>query len=115
MRTIKYNRQYDTEKAERIGSSGDVTLYRKRTREFFLSDKVAITPLTNGLARDWVKANLSADTYKRLFNPDTSGNRVVLIATVDPKTKQKLEDLSGRTDKPISRLIDELVDKVAMP
>jgi hypothetical protein len=113
MRKIIYNRQYYTDKAEKIGTAGGVDLYRKRTREFFLCDGSKITPLTNGLARDWVKSNLSADTYQRLFDPaKVNNNRVTLSITVEPETKSKLEELSGQTDKSISRIIDELVETV---
>ena len=113
MRTIKYNRQYDTNKAKMIATAGEVSLYQKRSREFFLADNVAITPLTYGLAKEWVAENLSPEMYRELFhiNPE-QGPRVKLNLTISIEAKQTLSRLSAKSDKSISRLIEEWVETI---
>ena len=112
---IKYKsgRVYDTQKAKRIATAGDITLYQKRTREFFLADKVAIAPLTYGLAKEWVAENLSPEIYRELFQPTAEfGLKVGLNLTVKPTTKEKLQIMSAKKDRPIGALIDEWIESV---
>ena len=96
MKKIINGKRYDTETAEEIGfwrtersvtdfSYCEETLYRKRTREFFLYGEggpsspyaielygmmgagEAIVPLTEDEAKTWVEQKLDADTYEALF------------------------------------------------
>lgn len=79
MNKIINGRKYDTNTAKEIFEctfldSSSVTLYQKKTGEFFLYywgslSGERIEPLTENEAKDWVADKTNADAYEELFGP----------------------------------------------
>ena len=133
-------KRYDTEKAEPVGEAdnglypGDLdyyceTLYRKRTKEFFLHAEGGprsrcakpdgssgwaggeeIVPLSLEGACKWAERNLTADEYAVIFGePDEGGADVVATLKLSASAKAKLEREASRTGRTQSAIVEELI------
>ena len=123
MKKIINNRVYDTTTAIEIGRHRDgwddreVTLYRKRTGEFFAYDSGGlaarysdrITPYPIEAAKSFVEAHCDADVFLSLWGAPEDGDKITMSVTVSPVSRGKLEATRDSTGKSISAIVNALV------
>lgn len=98
MKKIINGKVYDTTTAKRCSDAIDIgsvneleyyglTLYKKRTGEFFLSRDVyrgdldnGIIPLTYDDAREWAESHLDADDYESIFGEISENDRGQILS-----------------------------------
>lgn len=132
MKKVIRGRLYDTEKAVYIGKFYDEAkpgddldfyieeLYKKRTGEYFLygcgntaSGAEKIVPMTYQQAHDWAEENLSPDVYKNEFGmPERNDDKTIISFNLKIGNVEKLKLISAKQDKPMSSIIDELIEKL---
>lgn len=139
MKKIIRGRQYDTEKAQRIGSwdngmsGGDLdymgeTLYRKRTGEFFLegcggarssyaevdgnmmAPGCRIVPLTFDQARSWAEEHLPPERYESAFGAvDEDAGKQYFNCGLEAPVMKMLKDAAAKEQKSMSDIIAWLI------
>lgn len=105
-------------------------LYKKRTGEYFLygrgnagskysqwrgstaSGSECISPLSFSQARDWAEEYLNADDFIREFgDPERNDDKIVVSLNLKKGNAEKLRRLAALEDKPMSSIIDEMIEK----
>ena len=104
-------------------------LYRKRTGEYFLygrgnagskysvwrgstaSGTEKIIPLSYQQARQWAEENLSPEEYEKEFGfPERNDDKTIMSFNLKIGNIEKLKVISAKQDKPMSSIIDELIE-----
>lgn len=104
-------------------------LYRKRTGEYFLygtgnagskysvwrgstaSGAEEIVPLTYKQAQEWAEEYLPAEIYQKEFGiPERNDDKIVMSFNLKIGNIEKLKVISSKQDKPMSSIIDELIE-----
>ena len=112
---VKYikGRVYDTVKARIVGSSGDQTLYRKRTGEYFLGGDSKITVLTVNEAEAWAEEHLTTDEYDAAFGEIVEDESLTHISyNIKAENAERIRRAMSETGKSGGAIIDELIEKV---
>lgn len=139
MKKIIRGRQYDTEKAQRIGSwdngmsGGDLdymgeTLYRKRTGEYFIEGRggarsayaevdgnmmapgCRIVPLTFDQARSWAEEHLPPERYESAFGAaDEDAEKQYFNCGLDAPVMKLLKDVAAREEKSMADIVARLI------
>lgn len=104
-------------------------LYRKRTGEYFLygtgnagskysvwrgstaSGTEKIVPMTYQQAQEWAEENLSPEEYEKEFGfPERNDDKTIMSFNLKIGNIEKLKVISAKQDKPMSSIIDELIE-----
>lgn len=104
-------------------------LYKKRTGEYFLygrgnagskysvcrggaaSGTEKIIPLSYQQAREWAEENLSPEEYEKEFGfPQRNDEKTIMSFNLKIGNVEKLKVISAKQDKPMSSIIDELIE-----
>ena len=104
-------------------------LYRKRTGEYFLygrgnagskysvwrgstaSGAEEILPLTYKQAQEWAEEYLPDDIYLKEFKtPERNDDKTIISFNLKIGNVEKLKLISAKQDKPMSSIIDELIE-----
>lgn len=104
-------------------------LYRKRTGEYFLygtgnagskysvwhgntaSGSEKIIPLTYQQAQEWAEENLPPEEYEKEFGfPERNDDKIIMSFNLKIGNIEKLKVISSKQDKPMSSIIDELIE-----
>lgn len=111
------NKVYDTETAKHIGTEFLVSLYRKKTGEYFKyihprhsEGEGEIVPLTYDEAREWAEKNLDSDVYDEEFGAiEDSGERETIHISVRAQTADKLRRMSREQGRAVSSIVEDLI------
>lgn len=104
-------------------------LYKKRTGEYFLygrgnagskysvwrgntaSGAEEIVPLTYAQAKEWAEKFLPDDLYQKEFKvPERNDDKTIISFNLKIGNIEKLKVISAKQDKPMSSIIDELIE-----
>ena len=104
-------------------------LYKKRTGEYFLygrgnagskysvwhgntaSGSEKIIPLTYQQAQEWAEENLPRAVYENEFGiPERNDDKTIISFNLKIGNVEKLKLISAKQDKPMSSIIDELIE-----
>lgn len=104
-------------------------LYKKRTGEYFLygrgnagskysvwhgntaSGSEKIIPLTYQQAQEWAEENLPRAVYENEFGiPERNDDKIIMSFNLKIGNIEKLKVISSKKDKPMSSIIDELIE-----
>lgn len=126
MKKVIKGKRYDTDTAVEVGSgmllqrcSDGIdrpaeTLYRKRTGELFLLERLrhgaGIYPMGYDEARAWAEENMDADGYGALFGEvgELEGN-VPVTLSIPASAKAKLERRAAQAGLTQSAIVAELI------
>lgn len=128
MKKIINGKVYDTTTAKRcsdvidIGSVNELeyyglTLYKKRTGEFFLSRDVYLGDLDNGIipltyddAREWAESHLDADDYESIFGEITENDRgQILSLSISAAAAERARRAAAQHGLSLSEYIEGLI------
>ena len=139
MKKIIYNKVYDTDTAQKMGSDnygkcGDPDwwneeLYRKKTGEFFLygeggansqyakrlyannwAESANIIPLTYKRAQEWAAEHLSANEYTKIFGKISKDDSIVRKEfSLRADSVEKLKRAASQRGITMVTLIEELI------
>ena len=129
MRKIIHNKVYDTETASLVGhwsngrSGGDyisVTLYRKKTGEYFAAKQVGeyvsdlfyseqVATMGYEQAREWAESHLEADEYEREFGTPSEGDAVI-TCSIRAAVKAEIDRRRAETGKTIAQVIESAIE-----
>ena len=128
MRKIINGKMYDTSTAKRRSGAIDVgngeeldfyglTLYQKRTGEFFLYRDVSrgdlddgIIPLTYDDAREWAESHLDADDYESIFGDTTENDRgQILSLSISAVASERARRAAAQQGLSLSEYIEGLI------
>lgn len=128
MRKIINGKMYDTSTAKRRSDTIDVgnveeldfyglTLYQKRTGEFFLYRDVhrgdlddGIIPLTYDDAREWAESHLDADDYESIFGDKTENDRgQILSLSISAVASERARRAAAQQGLSLSEYIEGLI------
>lgn len=104
-------------------------LYRKRTGEYFIygtgnagskysvwrgstaSGTEKIVPMTYQQAQEWAEENLPRNVYENEFGiPERNDDKTIISFNLKIGNIEKLKVISAKQDKPMSSIIDELIE-----
>lgn len=127
MRKIINGKMYDTSTAKRRSGAIDVgngeeldfyglTLYQKRTGEFFLYRDVyrgdlddGIIPLTYDDAREWAESHLDADDYESIFGDITDDRGQILSLSISAVASERARRAAAQQGLSLSEYIEGLI------
>ncbi len=140
MRKIIGGKQYDTEKAQELGSYEHLyprdfgwtheKLFRKRTGEFFTwgeggprsryavseghgwTGGEAITPITYQQAQEWAEEHLTADEYEAIFGEvSDDAEDVAINARIPAAVDAKLRRMAAEKSTSVTAILIQLIEQ----
>ncbi len=108
MQKVISNKRYNTETAVRCGGVGSISLYKKKTGEFFIADSAAetIAPLTYKKAKEWSEKNGLRDVEQFFsFEP----GKTVTSFSLPKMTVEQLKQIATHRGESSSQVLADLI------
>lgn len=104
--------RYDPETAKLCGADGEVSLYRKKSGEYFLHENGNIKQLDYEEAKAWAKNHLAPIEYSRQFEDVQSATKCVGVYFKLPENiLAKLKRKSSALKKSQTDILCHLINK----
>ncbi len=102
-------RRYNLDTAKKIGTAGDITLYRKNSGEFFLHEDGTrkINSLIYRDAEKWARKNLTKEEYKAAFEASDAKKQVMFH--LPEYAIYKLKNMAADRRKPMSEILTDII------
>ena len=113
MKRVIRNLVYDTERAKQIWSEHLVTLYRKRTGEYFLFDSMyqEIHPLDYAAAKEWAKVHMDDESFGRQFGEKFADDGILHFKIPIDK-EAKMRRVAEERGISLKALLVEMIDNL---